>query len=74
MYDRFSVAELELSPLFMYEENIHIHLLVSAAKCGLGSPASIIEFFSNFDLLKIKVASLWVWPIVKFRALWGLPW
>ena len=34
-------------------------------------PASMIEFFSIFDLLKIKVVSLWVWPIVKFRAFWG---
>ena len=28
MYERVSVAELELSPLFIYKEIIHIHLPV----------------------------------------------
>ena len=30
--------------------------------------------FSIFDLLKIKVVSLWVWPIVSLGLCGRLPW
>ena len=28
----------------------------------------------NIFPVSIKVVSLYVWPIVKFMALWGMPW